>query len=68
MDDMKWLEIAVNTTPDKLDEVTARLTAAAILLCLRFVFPLFFLPALAALIDSLLVEPMFKPFLPKDEP
>ena len=43
-------------------------TAAAILLCLRFVFPLFFLPALAALIDSLLVEPMFKPFLPKDEP
>lgn len=28
MDDMKWLEIAVNTTPDKLDEVTARLTAA----------------------------------------
>ena len=43
-------------------------TAAAILLCLRFMFPLFFLPALAALIDSLLVEPMFKPFLPKDEP
>ena len=28
MDEMKWLEIAVNTTPDKLDEVTARLTAA----------------------------------------
>ena len=28
MDDMKWLEIAVNTSPDKLDEVTARLTAA----------------------------------------
>lgn len=39
--------------------------AAAIFLCARFVFPLFFLPALAALIDSLLVEPMFKPFLPK---
>ena len=43
-------------------------TAAAILLCLRFVFPLFFLPALAALIDSLLVEPMFKPFMPESEP
>ena len=28
MDELKWLEIAVNTTPDKLDEVTARLTAA----------------------------------------
>ncbi|MCF2660859.1 50S ribosomal protein L11 methyltransferase [Pseudoflavonifractor phocaeensis] len=28
MDEMKWLEIAVNTAPDKLDEVTARLTAA----------------------------------------
>ena len=41
-------------------------TAGAIFLCVRFVFPLFFLPALAALIDSLLVEPMFKPFLPKE--
>lgn len=28
MDEIKWLEIAVSTTPDKLDEVTARLTAA----------------------------------------
>ena len=43
-------------------------TAAAIFLCARFVFPLFFLPALAALIDSLLVEPMFKPFMPESEP
>lgn len=40
--------------------------AAAIFLCARFVFPLFFLPALAALISSLLVEPMFRPFLPKE--
>ena len=40
--------------------------AAAIFLCARFVFPLFFLPALAALISSLLVEPMFQPFLPKE--
>lgn len=43
-------------------------TAAAIFLCARFVFPLFFLPAVAALIDSLLVEPMFKPFMPESEP
>ncbi len=28
MADTKWLEICVNTTPEKLDEVTARLTAA----------------------------------------
>jgi ribosomal protein L11 methyltransferase len=28
MDDIKWLEIAINTTPDQLDEVTAKLTAA----------------------------------------
>ena len=28
MDDVKWLEVAVNTTPEKLDEVTAKLTAA----------------------------------------
>ena len=38
-------------------------TAGAIFLCARFVFPLFFLPALAALTDSLFVEPMFKPFM-----
>ncbi|MEA4934884.1 MAG: 50S ribosomal protein L11 methyltransferase [Lawsonibacter sp.] len=28
MSDTKWLEVSVNTTPEKLDEVTARLTAA----------------------------------------
>lgn len=28
MDEIKWLEIAINTTPDRLDEVTAKLTAA----------------------------------------
>ena len=28
MADTKWLEIAVNTTPDKLDEVCAKLAAA----------------------------------------
>ena len=39
---------------------------AAIFLCARFVFPLFFLPALAALISSLFVEPIFKPFMPEE--
>ena len=28
MDEIKWLEVAVNTTSDKLDEVTAKLVAA----------------------------------------
>jgi len=32
--------------------------------CARFVFPLFFLPALTALAGTVLIEPMFKPFLP----
>lgn len=43
------------------------LNAVAVFLCIRYVFPLFFLPALAALIASLLVEPMFRPFLPQEE-
>lgn len=38
----------------------------AVYLCVRFVFPLFFLPALAALVDSFLVEPIFRPFLPEE--
>ena len=40
------------------------LNAVSIFLCARFVFPLFFLPSLAALIGSLFVEPMFKPYMP----
>lgn len=43
------------------------LNAAAIFLCARFVVPLFFLPALSALISTLFVEPMFKPFMPEEE-
>ena len=39
------------------------INAAALLLCVRYVFPLFFLPALAALIGTLLIEPMFKPYM-----
>ena len=43
--------------------VMAMLTA---LLCIRFVYPLFFAPSLAALIGSLLVEPMFRPYIQED--
>lgn len=32
-------------------------------LCIRFVFPLFFVPALSALIGSFLIEPMFRPYM-----
>lgn len=32
-------------------------------LCLQFIFPLFFLPALTTLVSTLLLEPMFKPYM-----
>jgi uncharacterized membrane protein YesL len=38
-----------------------------ILLCIRYVIPLFFLPALAALISTLFIEPMFRPYMPKED-
>ena len=41
------------------------LNTAAGMLCAFYVLPLFFLPSLAALIGSLLIEPMFKPYMPK---
>ena len=41
--------------------------AVSLLLCIRYVFPLFFLPSLAALIGSLFLEPMFRPFMPVKE-
>ena len=40
--------------------------AASALLCVRYVYPLFFLPSLAALIGSLFIEPMFKPYMPEE--
>lgn len=42
------------------------LNMVSILLCIRFIFPIFFLPALTALLGSLLIEPMFKPFMPEE--
>ena len=41
--------------------------AAAVVLCVRFVVPLYFLPALAALVGTLFLEPMFRPYMPKEE-
>ena len=40
---------------------------AVIFLCVRYVFPLFFLPALGSLISTLFLEPMFKPYMPEEE-
>ena len=40
--------------------------AVTAFLCIRLVIPLFVLPALVALINSLLIEPMFKPYMPEE--
>ena len=43
------------------------LNAVSGLLCAFYVLPLFFLPSLAALIGSLFLEPMFKPYMPSED-
>ena len=43
------------------------LNAAAALACAVYILPLFFLPSLAALIGSLLIEPMFRPYMPAED-
>ena len=40
------------------------LNTVVMFLCVMYVFPLFFLPSLAALVGSLFLEPMFKPYMP----
>ena len=42
------------------------LNTASLLLCAVYVFPLFFLPSFAALVGSLLIEPMFRPYMPEE--
>ena len=42
------------------------LNTVSALLCAVYVLPLFVLPSLAALIGSLFIEPMFKPFMPAE--
>jgi hypothetical protein len=39
---------------------------ATVFLCVRYVLPLFFLPGLTALLSTLFIEPMFKPFMPEE--
>ena len=41
------------------------LNTVTLFLCVNLVFPLFILPSLAALIGSLFLEPMFKPYMPE---
>ena len=43
------------------------LNAVCLLLCVRLIVPLFFLPAAAALISARFLEPMFQPYMPSDE-
>lgn len=43
------------------------MNTAVTLLCVLYVLPAFVLPALAALIGSLLIEPIFKPYMPQEE-
>ena len=43
------------------------LNAAAIWLCFRYIFPVFVLPALAALVGSRFLEPMFWPYMKSEE-
>lgn len=42
------------------------LNMATVFLCVRYVLPLFFLPGLTALLSTLFIEPMFKPFMPEE--
>ena len=41
--------------------------AVTVFLCVRYIFPLFFLPALASLISTLFIEPMFRPYMPEED-
>ena len=43
------------------------LNAATALACAFYILPLFFLPSLAALIGSVFIESMFKPYMPSED-
>ena len=45
----------------------AMVNAAVIFLCIRYVVPVFFLPALGALLSTLFIEPMLRPYMPKED-
>ena len=41
--------------------------AAVVFFCARYIAPLFFLPALGALLSTLFIEPMLKPYMPSED-
>ncbi len=43
------------------------LNAVVALVCVRWIFPVFFAPSLGALLSSFFIEPMFKPYLPQED-
>lgn len=43
------------------------LNAVTVFLCAVYIVPVCFMPALAALIGTLFIEPMFKPYMPSEE-
>lgn len=43
------------------------LNALTVLLCVRFVVPVCFLPSLSALLGSLFIEPIFKPYIEEED-
>lgn len=43
------------------------LNGAAVYVCVRFVIPVFVVPALAALCSTALLEPMFRPYMPTED-
>ena len=45
----------------------AAINSVTIFLCIRYIFPLFFLPAVTALISTVFLEPMLKPYITEEE-
>ena len=45
----------------------ALVNAVVIFLCIRYIVTLFFLPALGALLSTLFIEPMLKPYMPSED-
>ena len=43
------------------------INAVTLVLCVRFVIPVFILPAVAELLSTFLIEPMFKPYMTENE-
>ena len=45
----------------------AMVNAVVIFLCVRYVVPIVFLPMLGALLSTLFIEPMLKPYMPQED-